>query len=159
MAQMYNALVEVDRKVDARDVHEDEFGDVLQLLAQHHPALSVSPRGWAEARISLPAESLAQASATACVLVGQAFGAEAIAAQVMTEAEFLARQGWEPVPELVSVTEAAELLGVTRQAVLDRISRKTLPATKVGEGRTSGWVIPREALAAVLARPHTGGAS
>ncbi|MCW2751716.1 MAG: hypothetical protein JWR83_2826, partial [Aeromicrobium sp.] len=52
------------------------------------------------------------------------------------------REGWEPVPDLVSVTEAAQLLGVTRQAVLDRINRKTLPAEKVGRE----YVIPRLAV-------------
>lgn len=45
-------------------------------------------------------------------------------------------------PELVSVTQAARLLGVTRQAVLRRIDSGALPARKVG----STWTIPRSAL-------------
>lgn len=144
--KMYNALVEVESKVDAAKVKPGDFDHVLAALEQHHGALSVSPRGWAEARISLPAETLAQATTTACALVSAAFGAPAIACQVMTEAEFLAREGWEPVPDLVTVAQAAELLGVSRQAVQDRIHRGTLPATRIGDGRTSSYVIPRAAL-------------
>jgi excisionase family DNA binding protein len=44
--------------------------------------------------------------------------------------------------ELVSVAQAAELLGITRQAVLKRIRAGRLPATKVGRN----YVVPREAL-------------
>lgn len=44
--------------------------------------------------------------------------------------------------DTVSVTEAAQILGVTRQAVLDRISRSTLPAEKAGRD----YAIPRAAL-------------
>lgn len=44
----------------------------------------------------------------------------------------------------VSVAEAAELLGITRQAVLKRIRAGRLPATKVGRA----YVVPRGALSA-----------
>ncbi len=45
----------------------------------------------------------------------------------------------------VSVAQAAELLGITRQAVLKRIHAGRLPATKVGRA----YVVPRSALSAV----------
>lgn len=41
--------------------------------------------------------------------------------------------------QLYSVTEVADLLGVTRQAIIDRINRGTLEAEKVGET----FVIPK----------------
>lgn len=50
------------------------------------------------------------------------------------------------MPPLVSVSEAAAVLGVTRQAVLDRIKRGTLDATKVGRQ----YVIRRPALAKAM---------
>jgi len=43
---------------------------------------------------------------------------------------------------LLSVAQAAEVLGITRQAVLKRIRSGRLPATKVGRN----YVVPREAL-------------
>ncbi|MGH1563012.1 helix-turn-helix domain-containing protein [Mumia sp. DW29H23] len=136
--QMYNALVEVARK----GLDEDFADDLIAALEHHHPAVGESPRGWVSARISLPAESLAQASTTAVALVEAATGAAAIACEVATETEFDAREGFVSAPELVSVTQAAESLGVSRQAVLDRIARRTLPATKVGRD----YVIPAEAI-------------
>jgi excisionase family DNA binding protein len=44
--------------------------------------------------------------------------------------------------EFVSVAQAAELLGITRQAVLKRIRTGRLPATKVGRN----YIVPREAV-------------
>jgi uncharacterized protein len=44
----------------------------------------------------------------------------------------------------VSVAQAAEMLGITRQAVLKRIHTGRLPATKVGHA----YIVPRTALSA-----------
>jgi excisionase family DNA binding protein len=46
------------------------------------------------------------------------------------------------MPELVSVTEAAERLGVSRQAVLQRLASGSLPGTKVG----TTWAVQERAL-------------
>lgn len=133
---MYSAHVEVDHRGDF------DVDQVMDQLENYHAAIGTSPRGYADAQISLPAETLAQACSTAIAVVSAAFGAPALACEVLTEAEFAARQGWEPVPDLVSVSEAAELLGVTRQAVLQRIGTKSLPATKIGRD----YAIPRAAV-------------
>lgn len=138
--EMYNATVEVARKVDRGD--DAVIDAAMDQLQHHHPALGGSPRGWHSATISLPAESLAQAFAAAVALVEGAYDAPAISAEVMTAEEFDARQGWAPIPELVSVAEAAEVLGVSRQRVLQRIEAGTLPAKQVGKA----WVIARTAL-------------
>ena len=50
--------------------------------------------------------------------------------------------------ELLSVAQAAELLGITRQAVLKRIRTGRLRATKVGRN----YVVPREALGSAPAQ-------
>jgi excisionase family DNA binding protein len=47
-----------------------------------------------------------------------------------------------PESAFVSVAQAAELLGITRQAVLKRIRVGRLPATKVGRA----YVVPRSAI-------------
>jgi three-Cys-motif partner protein len=125
---------------------------VMGELEQYHPAIGVSPRGYADAQISLPAQSLAQACVTAAAVVSAAYGAAAIACEVMTEKEFDARQGHVPMPELVGVTEAAAMLGVSRQAVLQRIDSGSLPGEKIGRG----YAIPLSALQAVLQRALGG---
>lgn len=134
--KMYNAHVEVDRR-DDYDVDQ-----VMEQLQAFHPAVGTSRRGYADAQISLPGETLAGATAAAVAVVEAAYDAPAVAAVVMTEAEFDARQGWEPVPDLVGVTEVAQLLGVSRQRVLQMIAEKKLPAEKVGRE----YVIPRTAV-------------
>lgn len=111
--RMYNAAVEVDTK----DVGEAYLDQIMDQLATFHVAIGTSPRGWLEARISLPAESLAQACATAATVVETAAGHAAIACEVMTEAEFDAREGFTTEPDVVSSVEAAEILGVSRQRV------------------------------------------
>ncbi|HYO38478.1 MAG TPA: helix-turn-helix domain-containing protein [Nocardioidaceae bacterium] len=136
LMEHYNATVEVA-------VKDYDADTMMDRLAPHHPAVGKSERGWASATISLPAESVAQAAVTACAVVAAAFGAPALVCVVMTEREFDARQSWASVPDLVSVSEAAELLGVSRQRVLQRIEAKTLPATRVGRD----FVIPRTAIA------------
>lgn len=135
MTTTYTAIIEVAAKGIPSD-------DAMEALANYHPALSTSQRGWMTAHITLPAENLAQAVTTATALVEAAYGAAAIACEVMTEAESDAREGLAPVPDLLSVTEVALHLGVSRQAVLDRIARHTLPAKKVGRE----YAIPRSAL-------------
>ena len=96
--------------------------------------------------ITLPADGLAQAVATALVIVGRI--GEPVAVEALTEAERDARQGWEPVPELLSVTEAAQELGVSRQRVLQMVNERKLPRIQVGES----LVLPQAAVEAVVAR-------
>lgn len=139
MTTFYSAHVEVDLRGDLADSTVDR---VLDQLADFHPAIGTSPRGYADAQITLPAETLAQACSAALAVVAAAYGAPAVACEVLTEAEFDARQGWATVPDLVSVTEAAQMLGVSRQAVLQRIGSRSLPATRIGRD----YAIPRTAV-------------
>lgn len=111
--QMYNAAVEVATK----DTSEALVDELIDQLAQYHGAIAVSPRGWLEARISLPAESLAQACATAAAVVETVTGRRALACEVMTEEEFDAREGFTSEPELLSAAQVAEILGVSRERV------------------------------------------
>lgn len=139
--QMFNAYVEVDHQ-GVFDVDE-----VLDALPSLHAALEHSSRGYAAARITLAASSLAQAATIAVAVVSQAYGRAApIVVEVMTQEEFMNRQGWrERHSTLVSVTEAAEMLGVTRQAVLQLIESESLPAEKVGPE----YLLPRAAVEAI----------
>jgi hypothetical protein len=89
--ETYNAVVEVGA---TQVVHVDHL---MTKLAAYHPAVGISPRGWLEARISVPAETLVQACTTAVAVVEAAALTVAIACEVMTEAEFEVREGFGPV--------------------------------------------------------------
>ena len=138
MSINYNLIIEVARRDDPA---ADASDAVLDALVDYHPALSVSPRGWWSVTITLPAESLRQAITTGLAVVEEAAGV-AVSVTAMTTDEFDLRAGLEPTSESVTVAEAAELLGVTRQAVLAKIKRGTLPGVKVGRD----YVLPRQAL-------------
>ena len=104
----------------------------MDALADYHPAVWTSPRGWLSVTITVPAENLRQAAATALAVVEQAAGAPAVSIDVMATDEFDARAGFVPVPDLVGTSEAAEILGVSRQRVLQLARSGALPASPVG---------------------------
>lgn len=141
--QSYTATVEVDRR-DFQTVTATELDRLVDALAPFHPAVHESPRGYLAATVTLPGATLAQATAAVIPVVENALRAPVVAVEAMPAREFDQRNGFVPLPELISVTEAAELLGVSRQAVLQRIGSRSLPATRVGRD----WVLPRAAVEA-----------
>lgn len=142
--QNYNITIEVN---DATPLAADDVDRITDELESFTPALSNSVRGYRSATVTVPGATLRQAVTAALAVVEAALGAEAVAIDALTEQEFDVRQGWAPVPDLVSVAEAAELLGVTKQRVQQRINDHTLPATRVG----STYVLPRSAVEAARA--------
>jgi excisionase family DNA binding protein len=120
------------------------YAGVEKLLEQldaagFHPAVGFSPRGWLDAQITFPATSIAQATLTATAVLHDLTGLDAVAATVMTEEEFDAREGFVPIPDLLSVTEVAELLGISRGRVLQLVDARQLEGSKIG----NTLVIPR----------------
>lgn len=136
MTTSYTAVVDVGTREHPDAGRVDQ---VLDQLAPYAGAIGTSPTGLLSATITFPAENLTQAATTAVLIATEALGATAVACSVMTTAEFDTRQGWEALPELVSPTEAAQILGVSRQAVQQRIDAGTLPAEQVGRS----WVLSR----------------
>lgn len=132
--ESYNATAELADKATA-----DLCEQLLDDFAAYHPAAGRSAHGRAELIITVPAENLDQATRTALALVA---GRPVVRLEVMATVEFDRIHGLPVLPELVSVTEAAELLGITRQAVLQRIDAGTLAASKVG----TTYAIPRTAI-------------
>ena len=90
--------------------------------------------------ISFPADSFTQALATAVAVAGTIGRITGIT--LLSSAEYGRRATSTPIPALLSVTQAAEALNITRPAVQQRIDSGALPATKVG----STWVIPADAV-------------
>lgn len=115
---------------------------LIHALIDYHPATGRSPRGWAEVTISLPAETLRQATVTALALAEAALAVEVLVIEVLPSAEHDARLGLAPLPELLSVTETAARLGVSRTAVLKRLESGSLTGQKIG----STWVVPADTL-------------
>lgn len=128
----YNAQIEFRTRKDIDDL-------LIDRLTDYHPATGRSPRGWVEVTVTLPAENLRQAMNTALAVAEGTHVAPVLGIEVLPTAEFDARNGLAPMPELASVTEAAQLLGVSRQAVLQRLESGSLAGQKVG----STWVVQR----------------
>lgn len=116
--------------------------DLIDALAGYSPAVSRSDRGRVEVIITVPADTLRQAITTALPLIEQAGNAGVIAVEVMSTAEFDARLGVESLPDLVSGPEAAQMLGLSRQRILQMVQEGKLPGTLVGRS----IVIPRAAV-------------
>jgi excisionase family DNA binding protein len=133
----YNATASLKKQFARMD--EDETDTILDRLAAYHPAIGAGLNGEAEIVITLPAETLEQAWQTASAVLAKyhPVGLEVIPTEIWDQ-----RVGLEPIPELLSVTQTAEKLGVTRQAVLQRIESGTLPARKVG----TTWAVPDAAV-------------
>lgn len=148
----YNAAVEVSRK--GSDVTDDQVDELMEALAVYHGSVGTSPRGWLEARVTLPAESLAQATMTAVAVVESVAGAAAIAAVVMTEEEQAAREGFTVEPEIMTMVEAAEMLGLSRQRV-QQLARDGRLQAVPWSGRSTA--LTRSSVEAFAAQPRLRG--
>lgn len=130
---LHNAHAIVRTKLDAEDA--------VDALVGYHPGISPGPRGQLDVVISLPAETLRQAINTSLAVLEQAVG-QVTTIEVMTTDDYDARQGLAPMPELLSVTETAHTLGISRQAVLQRLESGSLHGSKVG----NAWAIQRASI-------------
>lgn len=144
MSTEYNARVDLNRP--APNGRDDEWTDrTIDALRGFSPAVSRGLHGGATVDFTITAADVRQAATIALSLASDiAQGADVVGLELLTTAEFDRRAGAH-LPALLSVSEAAQRLGVTRQAVLQRIDSGSLPATKVG----SAWVIPEGAVPAV----------
>lgn len=148
----WNAEIELDIRLTTRNA-EKLAGEWLPALADYHAVIASGRTGNASVLITLPAESLRQATMTAIAVVQEATGRTATAAQVMTTEAFDAiddaqaeagASGVETIPELMSVPAAAEILGMTRQGLLDRVQQERIPGVQVGKA----WVVLASAVRA-----------
>ena len=124
------------------DTRDDIGTPLCTALSAYHPTISRGPRGHVVVAITLPADSVVQAVQTAVAVVAQATDVGALAVEALPAAESAKRAGLAPVPPLLSVSEAATQLGVSRQAVLQRIDSGSLPAVRIG----STWAVPEASL-------------
>lgn len=145
----YTAVVEVSKR---GNMSADEVDAAMDSLDGYPVSLSVSPRGYRAARITLPAPNLAAASTAAILAVTHAHGLTvdgAIYTEVMSEAEADLREGSAGVPELIGATEAAQLLGVSPQRVRQMIDEGRLSAHRIGD---RSFALVRSEVAAAAAK-------
>lgn len=128
--------------LEATKLTEEVGDDLIEAFVDYHPAAGMGRAGRVEVVLTLPAESARQAITTALALAAATnlvvIGVEAIPTDLWDE-----RASAVEVPELLSVNQAADLLGVTRQAVSQRLDSGSLRGVRVGKV----WVIPRANLA------------
>jgi len=138
MPTYFNIRFEYD---NLGNLSDDRLEQIMTQLAMFHPSIGGRPGGGINVRLTFPAESAPQAAQTALAVVGAALsaggthtGPAPIFMEVMTEEEFDRREGWEHIPELVSVAEAAEILHVSPQRIRQMIDEgKFHSVTRIGE--------------------------
>ncbi len=130
-AQPYNVVAELDAPFD-----EENIDQLLDPIADHSGAVGRSELGRTEVVFTLPADSVRQANTTALALL-DTYPWTLLSMRVLTAADFDRLTDAIELPPLVSVTEAATTLGVSRQGVLNAIKTAKLPATRVGDT----WVL------------------
>src|SRR4051812_8471761 len=116
--EMWNVSLELKQTITA------ERADILMdALAAYGVAVGSGPHNRVTVILSLPATDLLQAVMPAVAVTERASGSHVVAiGDVMPTEDFHARSGLEPIPALASVSEAAEILGVSKPRVNQMIS-------------------------------------
>lgn len=135
MPTNYNATITTHHLTD------NDINHHLNTLTPYHVALSNPRTGEGQIILTIPADTLTQAIQTTQAIATSA-GITIDALTIETTERFDTLANEIPMPKLISVTEAAQLLKVSRQAILQRITAHTIPATKIGDT----WAIPRAAI-------------
>lgn len=141
MTENYTATVELDIRDDGTGDRDD---GIIDALDAYSPAVGRSPLGYIEVVLTVPAATLTQAAQTITSVIAESVGATILSIEIMSVDEYSRRVGVKPMPELVSVTAAAEIAGVSRQAILARLETGSIAGEKVG----NTWVVQKAALTA-----------
>ena len=126
-AQPYNVVAELDVPFDEETVEQ-----LIDPIVDYGGAVGRSELGRTEVVFTLPADSVRQANTTALAILEQ-YPSTLLSLRVLTAADFDRLTETTELPPLVSVSEAAEELGVSRQSILKSIKSAKLPATRVGD--------------------------
>lgn len=113
----------------------------MDALAPYHASIGGNAgRDEWDFTLSLPAESLVQALAMSVAIVERTIRRPVLSAEVMPSDEFDRRNGFPILSEHMSVSEIAQHLRITRQAVLKMIqARKFATVARIGDS----WAVNR----------------
>lgn len=139
-------VVELELDIPHTSGHS-EVDAALTALELWHPAARESAAGTLEVTVTLPAESLVQAVAAA-VSVAESNVGPVVGLSVLPEEVRDQREGWHTIDELIPVGEAAAILDVSRQRVLQMIGEGKLPRRRIGRE----YALPRAAVQALQRR-------
>jgi len=142
MTESYNVVAELDATFG-----EENADALLGPIAEYSGAAARSELGHAEVVFTIPAESVRQATSTALAVL-ETYPWPLRSLRVLSTADFDRLTDAMALPPLVSVQEAADDLGMTRQGVLKAIKGKVLPATRVG----GTWVLQQSVVDSARAR-------
>jgi excisionase family DNA binding protein len=134
----YNARIELD----SRDFDESAVAVLMDEIAEYDGVVSRAVHGGrVELIITVPAKTFRQAVMGAMALV-LSIGHDIHAIEVLPTDDFHSRIDAVRMPELLSITQAAERLKVSRQRALQLANGGKLGAVKVGDT----WVVPATAV-------------
>jgi excisionase family DNA binding protein len=133
----YNAEIET-----LSPLNEDAIDRILDALPGFGPTITTTPHGLPALVLTVQAETLEQATTTAFALAAKA-GIAPAGISVLTTEEFDRRTYLPAIPPLLSVTQAAQQLGISPQAIRKQISNHAIAHVKVGDA----YVIPAAAIA------------
>lgn len=141
-------------ELGARDLDDAQLEQLRELLGEYHVAVGTSTYGMVSVQLTVPARSLRQAADLAVLIVTDAAGraglgdGEPVAIEVLQDDEFDRRLDSPHIPPLVSATQTAELLGISRQGVMKLGANGALGGMQVG----NLWIFPRHVVEREAAR-------
>lgn len=122
---------QVDVELSGKPLTDTEADHALEQL----PGLSAviaDSHGHPDVLLTLGADDVVQAATLGVAVIERATARTVTAVQVIPTEAWDARQGFVPIPELIGATEAAALLGVSRQRVAQLVDEGKLPARRAG---------------------------
>ena len=128
----FNVLIETNTD----ELTDDQFDRVIDSLIEFSPSVGLNPIGQLSIRISIQATSIRQATELSIAFVGDVLNradinGKMVAINTLTEEEFLRRENIPDEADVVGTAEAAEIMGVSTQRVVQLATR--LNAVKIGK--------------------------
>ncbi|MGW5267157.1 helix-turn-helix domain-containing protein [Rhodococcus sp. NPDC003994] len=138
----HNIVVEFDSL--AADLDNDTTDELMEPILPYSGIIGRSLLGRVELVFTLDAADVRAATQLGLALVADLYPTQrVVSVHVLPSEDYDRTAAIQPGGSLLSVTEAAAKLGVSRQRVLARITARTLPAFRIGE---KAWAIPSSAL-------------
>jgi hypothetical protein len=126
-------MTEYNVRLEYQMPPNEESGDILvDTFKTFHPAAGPVGNGNIDVWLTVNGVDAYDVSQIATGLASKV-QRPLIALEVLPTADFDRREGLTPVPELIGADDAADLLGISRQAVLKRYNTGALPGHRVGD--------------------------
>lgn len=126
-------MTEYNIRLEYQMPDDEDSGDLLvETFKTFHPAAGPVGNGNIDVWLTIQGVDAYDVSQLATALASKV-QRPLVALEVLPTADFDLRNGLTPVPELISTDDAADLLGISRQAVDKQIKSGKLRGHRVGE--------------------------